>query len=100
MSKLSSDVFIGSSYNRPSLSQMMRKVDEQVNGLSEGRIKATYAAQTAAPTTGSYAVGDKIWNSNPAELGTVGGKYIVLGWICTVAGEPGTLKEMRVLTGG
>lgn len=38
---------------------------------------------TAAPTTGTYAVGDRVLNSAPA----VGSPK---GWICTVAGTPGT----------
>lgn len=38
---------------------------------------------TAAPTTGTYARGDRVFNINPA----VGQPK---GWICTVAGTPGT----------
>ena len=38
---------------------------------------------TAAPTTGTWAVGDTVGNSAP----TAGG---VVGWVCTVAGTPGT----------
>jgi hypothetical protein len=38
---------------------------------------------TAAPTTGTYALGDRVFNSAPA----VGSPK---GWICTVAGTPGT----------
>ncbi|MBU8770337.1 hypothetical protein [Cytobacillus oceanisediminis] len=41
--------------------------------------------QTAPPTSGTYAVGDKVWNTNP----TSGGKA---GWICVAAGTPGTWK--------
>jgi len=40
---------------------------------------------TTAPTLGSYLKGDIVWNSNPIAAGTV-------GWICTVAGTPGTWK--------
>lgn len=54
---------------------------------------------TAAPTSGTYAVGDKCRNNSPSELGTAGNKYIITGWICTVSGTPGTWLEMRVLTG-
>lgn len=39
--------------------------------------------ESAAPTTGTYAVGDRVLNSTPA----VGQPK---GWICTVAGTPGT----------
>lgn len=38
---------------------------------------------SAAPTTGSWVVNDQVYNSTP----TVGQP---LGWICTVAGTPGT----------
>lgn len=40
-------------------------------------------AMTAAPTTGTYKKGDCVLNQNPAVGGTT-------GWICTVAGTPGT----------
>ena len=40
---------------------------------------------TAAPTTGSYAVGDLVYNTAP----TSGG---VIGWVSTAAGSPGTFN--------
>lgn len=40
---------------------------------------------TAAPTAGAWLKGDIVWNTNPASAG-----YI--GWVCTVAGSPGTWK--------
>lgn len=40
---------------------------------------------TAAPATGTWAVGDIVWNSAPAAGGT-------LGWVCTTGGSPGTWK--------
>lgn len=79
---------------------VMRRICAQLNGFSEGRIYNHYNALTAAPTTGTYAQGDFIANSAPAEAGTAGGKYIVTGWICVVSGTPGTFKDARVLTGG
>lgn len=54
---------------------------------------------TAAPTTGTWGQGDKRHNTTPTELGTAGSKYIVDGWVCTVAGTPGTWVEKRCLTG-
>ena len=39
----------------------------------------------AAPTTGTWAVGDRVWNTAPAAGGT-------LGWVCTTAGTSGTWK--------
>ena len=54
---------------------------------------------TAAPTTGTWAQGDTYRNTAPAEAGAVSSKYVVVGWICTVSGTPGTWLEMRCLTG-
>lgn len=45
------------------------------------RYPDSYAA--AAPTTGAWQKQDKIFNNNPTS-----GSYI--GWVCTVAGTPGT----------
>ncbi len=42
-----------------------------------------YAA--AAPTTGTWAVGERVWNSAPTAGGT-------MGWVCVTAGTPGTWK--------
>lgn len=54
---------------------------------------------SAAPSTGTWAVGDICWNTAPSEAGSTGSKYIVEKWICTVAGTPGTWLPCRVLTG-
>jgi hypothetical protein len=76
-----------------------RQIAQQVNALSEGAISANYNAQTAAPTTGTYAQGDTIKNSAPVEAGAASSKYVVIGFVCTVGGTPGTWLQMRVLTG-
>lgn len=60
---------------------------------------ATKMYGSAAPTTGSYLVGDRIDNIAPGELGTAGSKYVIDGWVCTVAGSPGTWLAQRTLTG-
>lgn len=39
----------------------------------------------AAPTTGTWAQGDIVWNTSVAASGTV-------GWVCTADGTPGTWK--------
>lgn len=46
---------------------------------------------TAAPTTGTWKVGDKVFNSAPA----TGESF---GWVCTVAGSPGTWVPVEVLS--
>ena len=63
-----------------------------------GRLSA-YNSATAAPTGNTWAVGDIVRNSAPAEAGGVGSKYVIIGWICTVSGTPGTWLQMRTLTG-
>lgn len=83
-----------------SLSKWMREAGSKVNALAEGRISAKEGTATAAPTGGEYTLGDFVTNSAPAELGAVGSKYVVLGWVCTASGNPGTWKECRALTGG
>jgi hypothetical protein len=81
------------------LSDYLRPIQLQLNGVTEGSIAAITNAQTAAPTAGTYQQGDYIKNSQPTELGTAGSKYVVLGWVCTVAGTPGTWLQDRGLTG-
>lgn len=98
MSRVKADS-LQQSYNRSNLFDILGAICSQLNGFTEGRIENRHNALTAAPTTGTYMQGDFIANSAPSEAGTVGGKYIVIGWICTVSGEPGTFKDARVLTG-
>lgn len=76
-----------------------RQIAQQVNGLSEGLITASYTAQTAAPTSGTWSQGDFIKNKNPVEAGAASSKYIVLGWVCVASGTPGTWLQCRTLTG-
>jgi len=40
-------------------------------------------SDSAAPTTGTWKIGDIVLNSAPASAGKI-------GWVCTVAGSPGT----------
>ncbi|WP_354686688.1 hypothetical protein [Cupriavidus necator] len=82
------------------LTRVLTDIATQLNSLSEGRISAATNADTAPPTTGEHQVGDYVRNSAPAELGAVGAKYVVLGWVAVAAGTPGTWKECRSLTGG
>jgi hypothetical protein len=93
--------YIQEKYDPALMREIVRLVEDTVNGLAEGRIYRSYNAATAAPsgTTVSYQVADFIRNSNPTELGTAGSKYIILGFICIAAGTPGTWREARVLTG-
>ena len=83
----------------PALFAELRTHALQINAISEGRLAGSYNAQAAAPTTGTYAQGDFIRNSAPAELGAAASKYVIFGWVCTVAGTPGTFLQCRFLTG-
>jgi len=67
------------------LSTFHRTAANQVNGLAEGRLAQRYNAMTAAPTTGSWARGDIVYNSAPAQ-----GEWI--GWVCVTAGTPGSWR--------
>ncbi len=49
------------------------------------------AARSAAPVSGTWAVGDIIYNTAPAAEGYV-------GWVCTGAGTPGTWKTFGVIS--
>jgi hypothetical protein len=46
---------------------------------------------TAYPTTGTWAIGDKVINIAP-----VSGGYV--GWVCTTAGTPGTWKTFGLIS--
>lgn len=76
--------------------RLFREMANQINALSEGSISAHYAAMTAPPVGGTWNVGDKVRNSAPAELGLVGSKYVIDGWIYTATGW----LQQRTLTGG
>jgi hypothetical protein len=86
-------------YNVQAITELFRQVEVLLNNLAENKIVAKYNARPTIPTTGSYKQGDFVPNSTPSQLGAPGSRYVLLGWICTVSGEPGTLLECRVLTG-
>lgn len=78
---------------------LLQKTFQKVNQLADGRISGVDLTAVAVPTTGTYAQGDFVRNKTPTELGTAASKYVILGWICTVGGTPGTFVQARVLTG-
>lgn len=83
-----------------SLTDRLREAAVKVNGLASGRVSALENTYTAAPAGGDWTQGDMVTNSAPAELGSAGSKYVILGWVCVASGSPGTWKECRCLTGG
>jgi hypothetical protein len=63
-------------------------------GVIENGIRDAYETTgAAAPTTGAHLVGDRVWDQNPVAGGTE-------GWICTVAGTPGTWQTFGIVSGG
>jgi hypothetical protein len=50
-------------------------------------------ADNAAPTGGTWAVGDRVWDTGV----TAGGR---MGWVCTTAGTPGTWTDFYDLSSG
>lgn len=97
--KLSLSGRIPREWSRDQMVALVRELEQQVNQLAEGRIQARHFTATSIPTTGDFAQDDIIWKKGVVEQGAGGSKYVTIGWVCTVAGSPGTLLEMRVLTG-
>lgn len=85
------------------LNDIISRTNDQLNRLTEGQASAVHNKLTAAPTTGIYSSGDFVKNATPSELGSVGSKYVIEGWFCTVGGDfattPPTFVEKRFLTG-
>lgn len=90
MSKLTLRERLTQGYDYRALYEIISKLEDQVNNLSEGRASAYHGALTAAPTTGTWVVGDWIKNSAPASAG-------YFGFVCTVSGTPGTWKGFGVI---
>jgi hypothetical protein len=49
-----------------------------------------WAEGTVAPTTGSHAQGERVWNTAPVAGGTE-------GWVCVTSGTPGTWKTFGTI---
>lgn len=83
------------------LTKSWAEMTTQLNQLSEGQIVAATNAATAPPTGSAvnYNQGDFIRNLTPTVLGTAGSQYVIMGWVCTVSGAPGTWAQSRTLTG-
>lgn len=103
MSKLVLDFRVPDKYDKQTVTDIVRAICNQVNMLSEGSITARYQAQVSVPASVAAQVGDIVWDSNTTVRGSVApgvaSSYVRTGWICTVAGNPATWQEMRVLTG-
>lgn len=81
------------------LDRELREHATLVNLMTDGRLSGVNNASAAAPTAGTYAIGDFVRNSSPSELGVASSKYVIFGWLCVTAGTPGTWVQCRFLTG-
>ncbi|HFJ9375299.1 TPA: right-handed parallel beta-helix repeat-containing protein, partial [Bacillus nitratireducens] len=63
----------------------------------EGGKKKIHTSQY--PKNGEWKVGDEATNTVITELGEVGNKYIIRGWVCITDGTPGVWVEDRIRTG-
>lgn len=70
------------------LSTNTERIKYFANGKWWEAPRTTYAA--SAPSTGTWAVGDQVYNTVPAPGGFV-------GWICVTAGTPGTWKGFGLI---
>ena len=80
------------------LTELFREYARHINDLTEGKISAITNKSAAAPTTGTYSQGDFVRKAAPVEAGSASSKYVIVGWVCTVGGTPGTWVECRYLT--
>lgn len=107
MSRLVLDLLVKDKYDKTQFKDLVRRICDQVNQLSEGKLVARYAAQSVVPnsTAVAYAVGDITWDSQPTVTGSVApgvaASYVRLGWVCTApgTGDVATFREIRTLTG-
>lgn len=101
MSKVNASGRVPRQYDPSTIASIFRDIENQLNGISEGKVYATYNAHTAAPTGSaqSYQRGDFVKNTQPSEVTqTFIGSYVIAGWLNTSAGSPGTWKQCRFLT--
>jgi hypothetical protein len=77
-------------YSGPSYLTRIRK--DRVDNLTTA---------SSRPTLDTWAQGDVVTNTAPRELGTVGHRYVVSGWVCTQSGYGAAARwsECRVPTG-
>lgn len=64
----------------------MAKHEQQIINQFVTPTGAVWRFGTAALTTGTHKQGAIVWNTAPAANGNN------MGWVCTVAGTPGTWK--------
>ena len=63
--------------------------------VSYNHFDQTVSYDSAAPTTGTWAAGDKVVNTAPS---VDGNNMVIDHWVCTVAGTPGTWPAQYIST--
>ena len=91
--KLSVNQEVPAEYSRSRWNQIISKIEQAFNTLQSGALAGRYYA-SAAPTTGTWAQGDIVWNSAVNMSGDP------IGWVCTTAGSPGTWKPWGAVIAG
>lgn len=81
------------------LKDLLRLIVLQINAMGDGKMTGANLTAVSVPTTGTYAQGDFVRNSAPTELGAIGNKYVIEGWLSVAGGSPGTFVQKRFLTG-
>lgn len=66
-------------------------IDSQTFALIPSEVSNREFSASASPTTGTWNRGDITWNNAPTSGGFV-------GWVCTVAGSPGTWKTFGAIS--
>jgi hypothetical protein len=57
--------------------------------VSNNDFIANYSSRSSVPSSGTWAVNNIVYNTNPASGG-------ILYWVCTAAGSPGTWQAVRI----
>lgn len=83
--------------SNPSTSSLTKDLTKHLRDITrEHNLAAMWDGEAASvPTTGTWADGQCVRNTDPAELGSAGSKYVVIGWIRV----SGAWLTMRTLTG-
>lgn len=68
-------------------------------GVWQHQRRLLFGSASPSSSDGTFSRGDIINNITPSELGDIGSKYVIEGWLCISDGNPGTWVEKRALTG-
>lgn len=81
----------GNTFSGPATDAVNPNISQGSNTIALNRgLNATQRYGVAIPAFGQWKVGDIVWNSSPVSGGTI-------GWVCTVAGSPGTWKTFGAI---